>query len=247
MVTEVMGNNAEATLARVDEDLKQNGAKREDVKHGTETVRLYSLKPSPGQLKVDQLAIMLSKDRLVASDRAALVYEVLDRLAGTIKTPTISDNEDFLKVAKQYEERIAKDRAGDAQQEGTLGIQWFVRPLAMARIVKEAVGVDRGGQVDVVNLLERQGFDAIQAAGGQFIIGHQDFDLIHRGFVSAPPATKEPSKYRLAARMLQFPNIPTQPIPGWVRKESAFVHRTELGDGRLVLGSGNARQRCLWR
>ncbi len=41
----------------------------------------------------------------------------------------------------------------------------------MARIVKELSVVDRGGQVDIVNLLERQGFDAIQAAGGQFVIG----------------------------------------------------------------------------
>ncbi len=228
MVTEISGRKqqAEQTLAKVDEDLKQNGAKREDVKHGSETVRLYSLRPAPGQLKIDQLAIMLSDDRLVASDRAPLVYEVLDRLAGTNKNPTIADNESFLKVSKQYADRIANDQTGAPAQQGTLGMQWFVRPLAMARIIKEAVGVDRNGQVDIVNLLERQGFDAIQAAGGQFIIGHQDCDLIHRGFVSAPPVTQEPSKYRLAARMLQFPNIATQPIPGWVRKESASF--TEL-------------------
>ncbi len=223
LVTETKDRKAQAeqTLAKVDEDLKQSGAKREDVKHGTETIRLYSLPPAPGQLKVDQLAIMLSNDRLVASDRVSLVKEVLDRIAGSLKTPTIVATEAFQRISKQYADRIANDQSGDEANRGTLGVQWFIRPLAMARIVKEAVGVDRGGQVDIVNLLERQGFDAIQAAGGQFLIGHQDFDLIHRGFVLAPPVTSEPSKYRLAARMLQFSNVDARPIPGWIRKEAA--------------------------
>ncbi len=58
MVTEIKGRKqqAEQTLAKIDEDLKQNGAKREDVKYvATNTVRCIPSSRS-GQLKIDQIS-----------------------------------------------------------------------------------------------------------------------------------------------------------------------------------------------
>ncbi len=214
---------AQAAIEQVDKDLVASGATRKDVKRGDDAVRVYALKPKPGQLRIEQVAICLNKDRILASDRESIVMELLDAVDGKSAGTMVTATADFKRVREQIADRPKLDEVG--ADAGVVGLQWFARPLAMARIAKEAIGVDRGNQVDVVNLLERQGFDAIRAAGGEFTIGHRDFDLLHYGFVLAPPVTSEPSRYRLAARMLQFPNSTSTPIPRWVGKQIASYTR----------------------
>jgi len=232
---------AEAAIDQVDKDLIAGGAKRTDVKYGDETVRVYAIKSKPGQLNLDQVAICLNDDRIIASDRDSVVMGVLEQVAGKSKTKLLVDSPDYVRVNEQINDRPAinvndpakadtdndakADTENVAKADGVVGFYWFARPLAMARIVKDAIGIDRGRQVDVVALLERQGFDAIRAAGGRLTIGHADYDLLHQGFVLAPPVTDEPSKYKLAARMLQFPNSETEPIPTWVGENIASYTR----------------------
>ena len=108
---------------------------------------------------------------------------------------------------------------------GTIAAEWFAKPFQMGRIVRESLEVDRGNQVDILKLLENQGFDALKAAGGVFAMAGQKFDLLHRGFVLAPPTTDEPSKYENAARMLQFENQPLANIPAWVHADAASFNR----------------------
>jgi hypothetical protein len=221
--TSGLKGKAKATIDQVDLDMKAAGATRKDVKFGNDTIRVYSLKAKPGQLKLEQVAIMLNDDRIIASDRETVVTSLLEAAAGNVSAPRLIDSEDYMKVVAQSDARNdLKETGPDA---GVFGLQWFARPLAMAKIVKEAIGIDRGRQVNIVNLLERQGFDAIRAAGGNFTIGHRDYDLLHYGFVLAPPVTDEPSKYKLAARMLQFPNTNTEPTPGWIGKQIASYTR----------------------
>ncbi len=210
-------------IAQVDADLIAGGAKRTDVKFGDDTIRVYAIKPKPGQIKIEQVAITLNDDRIIAADRDSVVTGLLEAVAGKSTVPRLVDSPDYKRIVAQIAERPAiAEQGADA---GVLGLQWFGRPLAMARILKDAIGIDRGKQVNVVNLLERQGFDAIRAAGGQFTIGHKEYDLLHHGFVLAPPVTKEPSKYKLAARMLQFPNTTTEPMPTWVGDQIASYTR----------------------
>jgi len=217
--TSKLQEKAQDAIDQVDKDLIASGAKRTDSKYGDDIIRVYVTKPQPGQLKIDEVAIMLNKELIIASDRESVVTGLLDAVAGKSDKARLIDSRDYTRIASQVEDRT-KDQLG-----GVIGFQWFARPLAMARIVKDAVGIDRGRQVDVLNLLERQGFDAVTAAGGQLTIGNPAFDLLHHGFVLAPPVTKEPSKYKLAARMLQFPNIKNTPIPPWVGSEIASYTR----------------------
>ena len=229
VVADVRGLKAKATAAidQVDADLKKAGATRNDVTYGADVVRVYSLKPKPGQLKLEQVAITLNDDRLIAADRDSVVTSFLDAAAGKSTAAKLIQSEDYTRIIEQI-----KDRPVAAGKGGVLGLEWFARPLAMAKIVKDAIGIDRGRQVDVLNLLERQGFDAVRAAGGQFTIAHQDFDLLHHGFILAPPTTNEPSKYKLAARMLQFPNVANGSVPAWVGEQIASLTRLnwEMGD-----------------
>jgi hypothetical protein len=229
VVADVRGLKAKATASidQVDADLKQAGATRTDVTYGADTIRVYSLKQKPGQLKIEQVAITLNDDRLIASDRDSVVKSFLDTVAGKSTVAKLVDSADYTQIIKQIQDRPVAEGKG-----GILGLEWFARPLSMAKIVKDAIGIDRGRQVDVLNLLERQGFDAVRAAGGRFTIAHADFDLLHHGFILAPPTTNEPSKYKLGARMLQFPNVANGSVPAWVGEQIASLTRLnwKMGD-----------------
>jgi hypothetical protein len=98
----------------------------------------------------------------------------------------------------------------------------------MGRIVRESLEIDRGNDVDILKLLENQGFDAVKAAGGVFAIAGNRYDVLHRGYILAPATTAEPSKYEQAARMLQFPKVALGEIPSWVHSEAASFNRLNL-------------------
>ncbi len=98
----------------------------------------------------------------------------------------------------------------------------------MGRILRESLEIDRGNDVDILKLLENQGFDAVKAAGGVFAIAGSRYDILHRGCILAPPTTGEPSKYERAAQMLQFPNAPVAAIPCWIPTDAASFNRVNL-------------------
>jgi len=234
--TRGLKKEAEKAIDQVNKDLLAGGAKRVDAKYGNDTIRVYTLAKKPGQLKIDEVAITLNDDRIIASDRESVVTGLLDAVLGKSDKNRLVDSPDYARIESQIADRPSTGETTEANAAttpaekpaagaGVIGFHWFARPLAMARIVKDAVGIDRGRQVDIVSLLERQGFDAVRAAGGRITIGHDDFDLLHHGFVLAPPVTEEPSKYKLAARMLQFPNSETEATPNWVGNQTASYTR----------------------
>lgn len=220
VVADIRGKHAEAeaVLKRVDQDLKADGATRTDVTHAGETVRVYRPKTRPGQLKIEQVVVCLTKDRVIASDRDSVVLEILDAIANDGREDSLDKAPLLRTVWKQALSR------SEIEVEGSQ-VEWFVKPLTMGRIIRDVAKVDRGNKVRILNLLENQGFDALQAAGGIAVVGQGKFDLLHRGYVHAPPVTDKPSRYRLAARMLQFPNTPLEGIPAWVPANTASITR----------------------
>lgn len=227
VVADVRGrvDTAEKVLATLDTDLKNGGWIRTDKQHRGETIRVYNNKPKPGQLKVEQIAIALGKTRIIAADRDSVVTDLIDAIAGSSKGQPISKSDDFRTVLTRAARKI---REPAASSKSTVAIEWFARPFQMGRIVRESLDIDRGNQVDILKLLESQGFDAIKAAGGIMVIAGDPFDVLHKAFVLAPAVTDQPDKYKLAARMLQFYNEPMGPIPNWVGKDVASLNRMSL-------------------
>ena len=217
--------NAEKAATKIEEDLVKAGWEGSDLKHRGHNIRVYNNKPKPGQLKVEQIAILIDEDRIIAADRDIVVTDLLDVIDGEGTTTPISQEDDF---------KIVMGRSGEAIQEpltesgGMISGEWFARPFQMGRIVRESLEVDRGNDVDILNLLENQGFDAIKAAGGILAIAGDPYDILHRGYVLAPPVTDQPSKYELAARMLQFPNADLAKIPDWVHSTTASFSRMNI-------------------
>ncbi|WP_146513384.1 membrane or secreted protein [Rubripirellula amarantea] len=226
-IADVRDRKKEAADAydKIDKDLTAGGWTRNEIQHQGQTVRLYKTKPKPGQLKVEQIAIALSDVRIIASDRDTVVTDLLDAVAGKPKGPSISEYADFRTVLS----RSAKEIRGPAKSDGgVIAMEWFAKPFEMGRIVRESLDVDRGNQVDVLKLLEGQGFDAIKAAGGIVVMAGKKYDVLHKGYVLAPPTTQEPSKYEKAARMLQFVNEPLREIPTWVGENIASLNRLNV-------------------
>ncbi len=223
--TRGMKAKSDAAMAKIDEDLKSGGWVRTDTTHRDQTVRIYNTKPKPGQLKVEQIAITLSDDRIIAADRDSVVTDLLDAIAGEPKGPAIGSLDVFKTVLTRSSQAIVDPvQAGG----GTIAIEWFAKPFQMGRIVRESLKVDRGNQVDILKLLENQGFDAVNAAGGIFALAGNKYDVLHRGYILAPPTTKEPSKYEKAARMLQFVNTDLADLPLWVHEDAASFNRLNL-------------------
>ncbi len=232
LIADIRGNqNATGkVIDQVDRDLRAGGATVKVKKFGDESISIYTLPTVPGQIKIDEVAITFNADRLIAADRESVVTSMLESVAGTDETPKLIDSADYQTLQEQIglsDDAAAASGSAAAGEAATAppAIRWFARPLAMGRIIKEAANIDRGRQVDVLKLLERQGFDAITAVGGQLTIGQGDFDLLHKGFVLAPPIPGEPDRYRLAARMLRPLNVASPPVPTWVSPAIASFTR----------------------
>lgn len=216
VVADIRGKKAatQAILNRIDQDLTKNGGTRRDVLEDGQEVRIYQPKTRPGQLKIEQVVITASDDRIIASNRESVVVEMLQSIARGGRESSLTDNEYFQAVSQQVAKRTTVDDPGTE-------MHWFVRPLSMGRVIRDVAKVDRGNKVKILNLLENQGFDAVKAVGGTVVVRQGEFDLLHRGYVYAPPVTQQDDRYRLAARVLQFPNGDLQKLPRWIPKSTA--------------------------
>ncbi|WP_413433197.1 membrane or secreted protein [Crateriforma spongiae] len=241
VIADIRGRSAAAdeVLQQVDADMKVREAQRKDLEHAGETIRVYMPKTKVGQYKIEQIAIWKSEDRVIASDRDTLVTELIDAIQGRAPSDTIGDAELYSTIRSRSEAAIKDDvqRLGDDVPGVPMGVQWYAEPFAMGEIAREAFHVDRRGNVQILELLQNQGFDAIQAAGGTVAIGTGDFDWLHRGVVIAPPTAEDDQRYQLGARILQFPNRPRPEIPDWVGGDTANFMRLswKVGDAFLAL------------
>ncbi|MDG2222770.1 MAG: membrane or secreted protein [Rubripirellula sp.] len=211
---------AEAVLETIDKDLKAAGWTRKDVEHREQTIRLYDTQPKPGQLKIEQIAIALSDERIIATDRDTVVFGLLDSLAGEADSKSIEQADEFAAVLRRSSEAIQQPILDGG---ATVSLEWFAKPFEMGRVLREAFQVDRGNQVDVIKLLENQGFDVIRGIGGVVAMNGKKYDLIHRGFILA-----DQSKIEKAAQMLQFANDTLNEIPTWVPGQVASFNRLNL-------------------
>lgn len=208
-------DKAEEAAKQIDEDLRAGGAIRKDVKYGDEVIRVYTTKPKPGQLKVEQVALTWNQVRLVAADRDSVVQNVLDAASGKSTAKPLSELPLFKKVMEDSAASLDKSKDNDA----VVSWQWFAKPFAMGRILRELFEYDRGNQLDVIALLERQGFDVIEAFGGTGALAGDRFDVLHRGLILAP------GKLEKGARILQMFNRPVADAPGWVPTDTGSFTR----------------------
>lgn len=196
---------ADALLARIARELQQKGAKRGVERVGDTQLITYVLPRKEGETESQRAFYFIKDDQLVASDHQATVKQILAYFANETGS-RFADLKSYQATMK----RCAESSGGVAPH-----LRWFVEPFGYVQTVRAAAGGRQRRGTDILKALAGEGFDAIQGAGGFVSFSSEGADIVHRTFVYAPPVNRV-DKYRLAARMLQFPNVEAIQPEDWV-------------------------------
>jgi hypothetical protein len=110
----------------------------------------------------------------------------------------------------KVQQRIVRD-------EHSSEVEYFVKPLGLGKLLR-SISVQKGKkQVDLLKLLEDQGFGSILAAAGSIQLAKEDLDMHHQGFILREEEVPE------AVQILDFPNQSALIPPPWISAGSASV------------------------
>ncbi len=202
----------ESFLAKLDKELTKRGAtKTTDDREGT-TFTTYDVPPQKENDIARQTVYFVQENIFCASDSPREANEMYARFKN--KSAGLSE----VVTYQETLERCEKE-AGDLQPD----VQWFADPFGYSRAVRSLEPADKkhAGK-DYVKILQEQGFDAVQSLGGfvNLSVG-SSFELLHRTAVYAPAIPGEPDKYRLAMRMMKFPNQEELVTHDWLPRKLA--------------------------
>lgn len=211
MIVDVIGKPDETVtfLKTLDEQLKKLGAKRSSLSHKSTEIVKHSLRPQGGELVDQETYYATLNEQLFATDDLETMKDLIDQ--ATLKgAPTKRLNSDLVFVSARKE----------LNGTGSGHVEYFIRPLGFARVLRAISGKKPAGNADVLAVLKDQGFDALRAICGEIQLGAQAFDIVHRGFVLADPAA-DLSEDRLlfgprSVQILDFPNGAKLDVPRWV-------------------------------
>src|SRR5690606_1703071 len=127
---------------------------------------------------------------------------------------------DSLAKAPAYREIMARCCATQDGGHMQPQMRWFLEPFGYAEVLRAATQLERRKGADLLKVLRKQGFDAVQGVGGVVNFSEGPYELTHRTMVYAPPKNNSTGqnvdKYMLAARMLRFPNSGNLTPQTWV-------------------------------
>lgn len=195
---------AEKFLKRVDQQLKDRKAQVKTWEDGSVKVTQYFV-PSPSdETRILESNYAVHGGQLIATDDTVTMKELLAAQSGT-RSGALADS-------PLYQDALSKVK-GDGPAE----VEYFVRPIGIAKLLRSISGKPPKNQQDLIKLLEDQGFDAIRCAIGHVHFNESDFDVFHHGFVKLEKPVKP------SVEILDFPNVETLEPPVWLNKDSALV------------------------
>ncbi len=211
IVVDVTGHDEQvkALLAKVSKTLLARGGKQSQKVVGGVTITLFQV-PAPQNALVgpaDRTACYFHTDTLLAaSDNLEVLVGILARAKGN-PAGSLAQTPAFQAVMQ----RCAKDNGLKMPQ-----IRWFINPLGYIRMIRITTPEDRRRKgKPIIEILENQGFEALQGVGGFVDFAVEGFEIIHRTAVSAP------TPYQRAMKMLRFPNGADYAPQPWVPRDVA--------------------------
>lgn len=202
----------ESFLTKLDRELTKRGATKTADDHEGTTLTTYDIPPQKENGIVRQTVYFIKDNIFCASDSARETNEMLARFQD--KSAGLSE----VVAYQQTLERCQKE-AGELVPD----LRWFADPFGYSRAIRSLEPADaKIAGKDYVNILQEQGFDAVQSLGGfvNLSVG-SSFELLHRTAVYAPAIAGEPDKYRLAMRMMKFPNQEELETHDWIPRKLA--------------------------
>lgn len=198
---------ANALLAREGAKLVKERFVRSSQKEGAVALTVYTQPAAAGAAPV-QVVHILHGNRLIVANHLETAVLLVKRLS--------APSAENLAGVKAYQESMKRAKAASAGVVPHL--RWFREPLGLMEVRRAARGGLRPRRRDRLEVLRRQGFNGIQGEGGYLFCAPPSVptaDIVYKGYVYAPPP------FKLAARMLNFPNGGPIPAPAWVPDDVA--------------------------
>lgn len=196
---------AASLLKRIDDELKKRNAVAKSIGVAEVKAVQYTLPKFPGDVRVHESFYCISKDQLIATDDLITLTELIDAQSGT-KANALGNSE----LYKRVQTKVPNE--GDEAE-----IEYFVRPIGLAKLLRSIGGKPNKNQSDVLLILDREGFNDLECVAGNVQISIDSFDFFHHGYLVSkqPPST--------SVQILDFPNVDNLKAPDWIKKESASV------------------------
>ncbi len=205
LVVDVAGKQKEVEklLEKVDTELKARKATSQKIDHQGKAITKYTLPRGAGQLMIRESLYAVVDDYLLAADDLASLQALIDaKMAGL--NSSLAKSQLFQDVMKKI----------PMQAEQT-DVEYFVRPIGLAKLLRSISGKPITTQTDVLKVLDNQGFGKISAAVGRLRMADQGFDVFHEAFVKTELPLPE------SVQVLDFPNTAGTTIPSWVTPRAA--------------------------
>ncbi|MBN1855167.1 MAG: DUF3352 domain-containing protein [Pirellulales bacterium] len=191
-------DEAKQLMDRVDKNLTQQKAIRTSSNaHGVQ-MTVYTL-PADETHRVQKVVVYLHDNLFCTTDNLNIATDMLRRTSG--------DASDSLRHFEPY--RATMDRCARSLQTISPDVRWFMEPIGYTRAYRSiASNIKKRRGRDLLEIFNRQGFDAIRGIGGYVsFYANSRYEILHRTAVYAPadPKAEKGEKYRLAMRMLEFP------------------------------------------
>jgi len=174
--------------------------------------------PPPQQLAVARLPAAV-----IVGDRIDAVATVAGQVsAATAATAAVRPN--TLQTVPAF--ATVMERCGKGVPPTAAAVRWFVDPLAYVAADRRTYPPKKNKKgPDYVAILRRQGFDAVDGAGGYLFFGEGNVDMRHNTLVHVRPQAGQPAdgpdRFQKAARMLRFPNVAELAPAPWVPEGAA--------------------------
>jgi hypothetical protein len=194
-------------LGRIDAELIENKATKRMLEQSGIEITHYELPRASGELVLQEAFYAQIDGHLVASDDLGVLQELItDRFAPGQQRPLAGDPH-YQRARSKLPELAENDH----------DLEYFVRPLGFARILRAIGKQPSRRETDIIQVLEDQGFTTIRAACGRVRLRSDDFDFDHHGYVLAD------SPLPVSVQILDFPNETGTDVPGWVSPQASTV------------------------
>ena len=223
MVVDTTGREekARSLIDRLGTRLLERKAQKVTVPNAPKALVVYQL-----PAEEDERQRTAPRDRRVAFALAGSALVVGDDAAQVGQAFAVLDKGRADSLATLAAFKAVEERSTPAVPAAAAPLRWFVKPLPFATAWRDANPPrEKRKGPDYVTILGRQGFDAVQAAGGVLVFSEGPHSLRHHSFVYAPPLEGRnptgPDRFNLAARMLRFPVAAEIAPPAWVPSDMA--------------------------
>ena len=194
--------------------LAERNAKRSTVEVSGQTLIVHQLPRQRGMLNAEAVAEFTFGNHLVITNHVKVSEELLVRMVTKNFDESLQSLEAFDRTVRRCERE---------DETLTPHIQWFIEPFGFVRLLKSSQLEIGSNKHDYLTMFAEQGFDAVHAVGGVMHFATGKHEMLHRTFVFAPAEEgAEPGeKFKLAARMLDFPNDNNWAVPSWIPRDLA--------------------------